>query len=65
MKKNLIWLAITAAYMILIPYLLVTFAGESAMADAEADLADREWVCSLVAEERHKYLPMVLPEDPD
>ncbi|MBQ6654960.1 MAG: hypothetical protein IJM79_05490 [Erysipelotrichaceae bacterium] len=32
MKKILIWLAITAAFMIGLPFLFITFTGESAMA---------------------------------
>ena len=36
------------------------FAEESVLADAADDLADREWIKSVIEEERSKYLPAIL-----
>ncbi len=38
------------------------FAEESVLADAADDLADREWIRSVIEEERSKYLPAIRPE---
>ena len=38
------------------------FAEESVLADAADDLADREWIRSVIEEERRKYLPAIRPE---
>ena len=38
------------------------FAEESVLADAADDLADREWIRSVIEEERQKYLPAIRPE---
>ena len=38
------------------------YADESVMADAEAGLADREWIRSVVESERRKYLPAVVQQ---
>jgi hypothetical protein len=67
MKKNLIWLAITAAYMLLIPYLLVTFAGESAMAFAFMLFYGLNPLFCLVAgifaglDQRHNWVIALMP----
>ena len=39
------------------------FAEESVLADAADDLADREWIGSVIEEERRKYLPAIRQED--
>ena len=36
------------------------YADESAMAEAEAQLADQEWIRSVVEQERRRYLPAVI-----
>ena len=38
------------------------FAEESVLADAADDLADREWIKSVIEEERRKYLPAIRTE---
>ena len=39
------------------------YADESVMADAEAGLADKEWIRNVVEEERKRYLPAVIRQE--
>ena len=39
-----------------------TYANESTMAEAEANLADKDWIRSVVAQEQQRYLPVVVSQ---